>query len=49
MPSISFWEILIILALVVLIFGPGRFGLLGKSIVKAIRSFKREARGEDME
>ena len=35
------WEILIILLVVLLIFGPGRLGELGKSLGEGIRNFKK--------
>ncbi|NPA13711.1 MAG: twin-arginine translocase TatA/TatE family subunit [Aquificae bacterium] len=41
------WEILIILFIVLLIFGPGRLGELGKSLGEGIRNFKKAVSGED--
>ncbi|NPB05027.1 MAG: twin-arginine translocase TatA/TatE family subunit [Aquificae bacterium] len=41
------WEILVILVIVLLIFGPGRLGELGKSLGEGIRNFKRALSGED--
>jgi sec-independent protein translocase protein TatA len=41
------WEILIILFVVLLIFGPGRLGELGKSLGEGIRNFKKAVSGED--
>ncbi|MGC9523275.1 MAG: twin-arginine translocase TatA/TatE family subunit [Anaerolineae bacterium] len=35
-------ELVIVLALALLIFGPGRIGKLGSELGKAIRGFKRE-------
>jgi sec-independent protein translocase protein TatA len=43
----SGWEILIILFVVLLIFGPGRLGELGKSLGEGIRNFKKAVSGED--
>ncbi|NPA14833.1 MAG: twin-arginine translocase TatA/TatE family subunit [Aquificae bacterium] len=42
----SGWEILIILVIVLLIFGPGRLGELGKSLGEGIRNFKKAVSGE---
>jgi sec-independent protein translocase protein TatA len=41
------WEILIILLVVLLIFGPGRLGELGKSLGEGIRNFKKALSGEE--
>lgn len=41
------WEILIILVVVLLIFGPGRLGELGKSLGEGIRNFKKAVSGEE--
>ncbi|RTZ58680.1 MAG: twin-arginine translocase TatA/TatE family subunit [Gammaproteobacteria bacterium] len=43
----SGWEILIILLVVLLIFGPGRLGELGKSLGEGIRNFKKALSGEE--
>ncbi|HID78924.1 MAG TPA: twin-arginine translocase TatA/TatE family subunit [Aquifex aeolicus] len=43
----SGWEILIILLIVLLIFGPGRLGELGKSLGEGIRNFKKAISGEE--
>jgi len=43
----SGWEILIILVIVLLIFGPGRLGELGKSLGEGIRNFKKAVSGEE--
>jgi sec-independent protein translocase protein TatA len=43
----SGWEILIILFVVLLIFGPGRLGELGKSLGEGIRNFKKAVSGEE--
>lgn len=45
----SGWEILVILVVVLLIFGPGRLGELGKSLGEGIRNFKRAVSGEEEE
>jgi sec-independent protein translocase protein TatA len=41
------WEILIILLVVLLIFGPGRLGELGKSLGEGIRNFKKALSGDE--
>jgi sec-independent protein translocase protein TatA len=41
------WEILVILFVVLLIFGPGRLGELGRSLGEGIRNFKKAVSGED--
>ena len=41
------WEILVILVVVLLIFGPGRLGELGKSLGEGIRDFKKALQGEE--
>jgi sec-independent protein translocase protein TatA len=43
----SGWEILIILVIILLIFGPGRLGELGKSLGEGIRNFKKAVSGEE--
>ena len=40
----KFWELMIVLAIVVLVVGPHRLGGLGESVGKALREF-REAIG----
>ncbi|MBN1246669.1 MAG: twin-arginine translocase TatA/TatE family subunit [Anaerolineae bacterium] len=41
-------ELILIIVLAVIIFGPGRIGRLGSELGKAIRGFKSEVkRGED--
>lgn len=39
--SPSFWQILIVVGIILLIFGPSRIPGLGKSIGQAIRGFKK--------
>jgi len=43
----SGWEILVILVIVLLVFGPGRLGELGKSLGEGIRNFKKAMNGEE--
>ncbi len=40
-------ELIIILLIVVLLFGPGRLGNLGKDLGKSIREFREGLKGED--
>jgi sec-independent protein translocase protein TatA len=49
MPSIGWPEIIIVLVIVLIIFGPKRLPHLGKSIGQSIRGFKRGVSGEDEE
>ena len=49
MPKFGIWEILIIVIIVVLIFGPGRIGMLRNAIVKTFSSFRKSVRGDDEE
>jgi len=49
MPKLGIWEILLIVAIVVLIFGPGRIGMLRNAVVKAFGSFRKSVRGDDGE
>lgn len=41
------WELLIILAIVVLIFGPGKLGDVGGALGKSIREFRKAHQGDD--
>jgi sec-independent protein translocase protein TatA len=41
------WELAIILIIVVLIFGVGKFGDVGGALGKSIREFRRESHGGD--
>ncbi|SDY46469.1 twin-arginine translocase TatA/TatE family subunit [Tindallia californiensis] len=40
-------EILLVLGLVLLILGPGRFSLLGKSVKKSVKDYKDELKDDD--
>jgi sec-independent protein translocase protein TatA len=40
-PSIGPWELIAILAVVLIIFGPGKLPAVGKSIGKGIREFRK--------
>ncbi len=41
------WELLIIVAIVLLIFGPGRLGDVGGAVGKSIREFRKSSRDGD--
>jgi len=40
-PSIGPWELILILAVVLIIFGPGKLPEVGKSLGKTIREFRK--------
>jgi sec-independent protein translocase protein TatA len=46
MGDIGVPELLIVLAIVVILFGPARLAGIGKSLGQAIRSFRNEVRDE---
>ena len=41
MGAFSIWHWLVVLAIVLLVFGPGRLGSLGKDLGKSIKEFSR--------
>lgn len=41
LPSVGPWEIIAILAIVLIIFGPGKLPEVGKSLGKTIREFRK--------
>jgi len=43
---LSFWHILLLLLIVVIVFGPSRLEQLGPSLGRAIRGFKEGLKGE---
>jgi sec-independent protein translocase protein TatA len=45
--GLSFWHLIVVLVIVLVIFGPGRLPGLGKSLGEAIRGFKKGISGED--
>ncbi|MEO7908310.1 MAG: twin-arginine translocase TatA/TatE family subunit [Roseiflexaceae bacterium] len=47
MGDIGIPELLIILAIAIVLFGPARIGGVGKSLGEAIRSFRHAVRSED--
>lgn len=46
LPNIGPWELALILAMVLIIFGPGRLPELGKSVGKALNEFKKSSNDE---
>lgn len=46
---LSFWHILLLLLIVVILFGPSRLEQLGPSLGRAIRGFKEGLNGETEE
>ena len=49
MGSLSFGHWLVVALIVLLVFGPGRLGQVGKGLGEGIRSFKKGISGEDDE
>ena len=47
--SFGVWEIVLILAIVLIVFGVGKLPQVGSAIGKGIRSFKKAQSGEDEE
>ena len=43
MPHLGFWELMIILAIVLLIFGAGKLPQIGDALGRSIKNFKRAA------
>ncbi|MEQ8236146.1 MAG: twin-arginine translocase TatA/TatE family subunit [Syntrophomonadaceae bacterium] len=41
------WELILILVIVLVIFGPGKLPKVGESLGKALQSFKKAQEGED--
>ena len=48
MGAFSIWHWLVVLAIVVLLFGPGRIGNLGKDLGKGIKDFKDAMNEKDV-
>lgn len=44
MPNIGIWELVVILILALVIFGPGKLPDVGKALGKAMREFRQAAR-----
>lgn len=47
--NIGPWELILILAIVLVIFGPGKLPKIGESLGKAIQNFKKAREGEENE
>lgn len=47
--GLSFWHLIIILVIVLLLFGPNRLPTLGKSVGEAIRGFKKGLDGDEID
>jgi len=47
--SFGVWEIVLILAIILIVFGVGKLPQVGNAIGKGLRSFKRGQSGEDDE
>lgn len=49
MANIRGWELIVILAIVLLLFGPGRLSRIAGEIGRGIREFRSGIKGEDEE
>lgn len=47
--GLSMWQILVVLAIVLILFGPSRLPGLGRSIGEAIRSFKKGLDSDELD
>lgn len=47
--GLSFWHLIIVLVIVLLLFGPQRLPNLGKSVGEAIRGFKKGLEGDEID
>ena len=45
MPSIGFWELVLILLIVLLVFGAAKLPEIGRALGKAIREFRKATEG----
>ena len=45
--GISFWQIILLLLVVILVFGSKRLGSLGSDIGKALKGFKKEVKDDN--
>jgi len=45
MPTIGFWELVLILLIALLVFGAAKLPEIGRALGKAIREFKKSAEG----
>jgi len=46
MPNIGFPELILILAVVLLVFGPGKLPEIGKAVGRSLREFRQATAGE---
>ena len=47
MEKLGIWEILLIVAIALLLFGPSKFATLGKSLGEGLRNFKSAMRHDE--
>lgn len=47
--NIGPWELILILVIVLVVFGPGKLPKIGESLGKAMQNFKRASQREEME
>ena len=47
MPTIGFWELILILLIVLLVFGAAKLPEIGRALGKAIQEFKKATDGSD--
>ena len=45
--SIGFWQILVVLLIVLIVFGSSRIKSIGSDLGKALKGFKKEIKDED--
>jgi sec-independent protein translocase protein TatA len=45
--KLGLWEILLIVGIALLLFGPSKFASLGKSLGEGFRNFKSSMKGDD--
>ena len=47
LPSVGPWELIIVLGIVLIIFGPGKLPQVGKSIGASLREFRKASDSKD--
>ena len=47
MPSIGIWELIIILVIILILFGPKKLPDLAKAIGKSVNAYKKSAEGKE--
>ena len=47
MPNIGFWELILILLIVLLVFGAAKLPEIGRALGKALQEFKKATDGSD--